>query len=70
MMSRPEFSNWGRWGPDDQLGALNLMTPESILRAVRLVTKGVVYNLAVPPRKGWTAVPLLPQDLAGHAFHR
>src|SRR3972149_3053387 len=22
-----ELSNWGRWGPDDQLGALNLITP-------------------------------------------
>lgn len=23
-----EFSNWGRWGPDDQLGAVNLITKE------------------------------------------
>jgi hypothetical protein len=22
-----ELSNWGRWGKDDQLGALNLITP-------------------------------------------
>ena len=22
-----ELSNWGRWGDDDQLGALNLITP-------------------------------------------
>jgi kynurenine formamidase len=50
-MSRPDITNWGRWGPDDQLGALNFMTPESILQAVRLVTKGVVYNLAVPLEK-------------------
>ncbi len=23
-----ELSNWGRWGDDDQLGTLNLITPE------------------------------------------
>ena len=23
-----ELSNWGRWGPDDEMGALNLITPE------------------------------------------
>jgi kynurenine formamidase len=50
-MARPEISNWGRWGPDDELGMLNLMTPESILAAVRLVKRGVLYNLAVPLEK-------------------
>ena len=25
-----ELSNWGRWGDDDQFGALNLITPEKI----------------------------------------
>jgi kynurenine formamidase len=56
-MSRPELSNWGRWGPDDQLGALNFMTRASIVRAVRLVTKGVVYNLAVPLDKDGPQYP-------------
>jgi hypothetical protein len=23
-----DLSNWGRWGTEDQLGALNLVTPE------------------------------------------
>jgi kynurenine formamidase len=45
------ISNWGRWGDDDQLGQLNLITPESILTAVRLVKKGQIYNLAVPLEK-------------------
>jgi kynurenine formamidase len=44
-------SNWGRWGEDDQLGQLNLITPRSIISAVRLVKKGRVYNLAVPLEK-------------------
>ena len=31
-----ELSNWGRWGPDDQRGTLNLITPEKRAAAVRL----------------------------------
>ena len=27
---RPEGSNWGDFGPDDQLGRLNLLTPEKV----------------------------------------
>ena len=27
--------NWGRWGPDDEKGALNLITPERVAAAVR-----------------------------------
>jgi hypothetical protein len=26
-------SNWGRWGPDDQLGTVNLITPERSAKA-------------------------------------
>ena len=44
-------SNWGRWGPDDQRGMLNILTAESVLKAVQLVKKGIVYNLAVPLEK-------------------
>ena len=28
-----ELSNWGRWGKDDELGTLNLITPEKRLQA-------------------------------------
>ena len=35
-----------RYGPDDILGAMNLVTPESILAAVGLIKKGVVYDLS------------------------
>jgi kynurenine formamidase len=41
-----ELSNWGRWGPDDQLGTLNLITPERRVEAARLVTRGVSVSLA------------------------
>jgi kynurenine formamidase len=33
---------WGRWGDDDERGALNLLTPERAARAARLATTGTV----------------------------
>ena len=41
-----ELSNWGRWGKEDQLGAINLITPAKRLRAARLVQEGVSVSLA------------------------
>ncbi|RMG40895.1 MAG: cyclase family protein [Planctomycetota bacterium] len=43
-----EVSNWGRWGKDDELGALNLITPQKRLAAARLVREGVTVSLAHP----------------------
>lgn len=40
--------NWGKWGPDDQAGTLNYITPEKIVQAARLVRKGRVFSLAIP----------------------
>lgn len=42
-----ELSNWGRWGEDDEIGALNLITPEKRLEAVALVQEGFSLSLAV-----------------------
>ncbi|MDG2041128.1 MAG: cyclase family protein [Ilumatobacter sp.] len=41
-----EFSNWGRWGADDQLGALNLITPAKRVAAASLVERGTVVSMA------------------------
>ena len=41
-----ELSNWGRWGKDDQLGAINLITPRKRRKAARLVKRGVTVSLA------------------------
>lgn len=41
-----ELSNWGRWGKDDQLGTLNLITPAKRKQAVGLVKDGVPVSLA------------------------
>jgi hypothetical protein len=41
-----ELSNWGRWGPDDQRGTLNLITPAMTRRAAGLVRDGVSVALS------------------------
>lgn len=41
-------SNWGRWGPDDERGTLNLITPEHRRRAASLVREGVTVSCAHP----------------------
>ena len=43
-----ELSNWGRWGADDQLGALNTITPEKRVQATGLVQSGTVVSMARP----------------------
>ena len=46
-----ELSNWGRWGPADQHGTLNLITPEKTRQATRLVREGVTVTLQHVPFK-------------------
>lgn len=41
-----ELSNWGRWGKDDQLGAVHLITPAKRIEAAALVKDGTAVSLA------------------------
>jgi kynurenine formamidase len=41
-----ELSNWGRWGKEDQLGAVNLITMEKRKQAAALVKEGFPISLA------------------------
>ena len=43
---KTELSNWGRWGKDDQIGALNLITPAKRRQAFALVKEGFPVSLA------------------------
>ncbi|MGH9028637.1 MAG: cyclase family protein [Acidimicrobiales bacterium] len=52
-----EVGNWGRWGEDDELGALNVLTPEIVRGAAQAVRTGRVYRLGVPIQR--EGVPLL-----------
>jgi kynurenine formamidase len=46
--SRPPRSNWGDFGPDDQRGRLNLLTPASVKQAAAEVREGLVFCLSLP----------------------
>jgi kynurenine formamidase len=46
-----EVSNWGRWGPADQIGTLNLVTPRHIHAAATEVRTGKVFQLSIPVGK-------------------
>lgn len=41
-----ELSNWNRWGKDDQMGAINLITPAKRKQAAALVREGYSVSLA------------------------
>ncbi|HSE92606.1 MAG TPA: cyclase family protein [Methylomirabilota bacterium] len=43
-----KYRNWGKWGPDDQLGTLNYITPEIVKRSAQMVKRGVTFSLAIP----------------------
>jgi len=45
---RPPGSNWGDFGPDDQRGRLNLLTPAKILQGVAEVRAGLAFCLSLP----------------------
>src|SRR5690242_13097435 len=41
-----ELSNWGRWGKEDQMGTINLITPAKRKQAAALVRSGVSVSLS------------------------
>jgi kynurenine formamidase len=43
-----KYSNWSRWGAEDQQGTLNLVTPERVAAAARLVRQGKTFSMAIP----------------------
>jgi kynurenine formamidase len=51
------LSNWGRWGDDDALGTLNLVTEAKRIEGAAAVRTGRVVSLAVPLQPDWPQVP-------------
>jgi kynurenine formamidase len=45
---RPPGSTWGDWGDDDELGRINLLTPEKVLQGAREVQAGISFCLSLP----------------------
>ena len=46
--NRPDGSTWGDFGPDDQLGRLNLLTPQKVLQGIAEVKEGRSFCLSLP----------------------
>ncbi|WP_369366261.1 cyclase family protein [Streptomyces sp. CG4] len=53
-------NNWGRWGADDEIGTLNLITDEVVRAAVAEVRTGRRIPLALPLRQGGVQTGLIP----------
>ncbi|SHQ38996.1 cyclase family protein [Mycobacteroides abscessus] len=69
---RPAGSTWGDFGPDDQLGRLNLLTPRRRLAAVSEVRDGRVFALSLPldlPGTGLVPPFRRPPQLSETAGH-
>lgn len=47
-VNRPEGSTWGDFGADDQVGRLNLLTPDVVLKGVAEVREGRTFCLSMP----------------------
>lgn len=43
-----KYSNWGRWGADDELGTLNFITPKKRVQAAQTIKEGIVVSCARP----------------------
>lgn len=61
---KAEYSNWGRWGKDDQLGTLNLITPAKRKEAAALVKEGIAVSIA------HAALTLKDEKSAGYEITR
>ncbi|MFE0472067.1 cyclase family protein [Streptomyces sp. NPDC058947] len=53
-------NNWGRWGPDDELGTLNLITDEVVREAAATVRTGRRVPLALPLRQDGVQTGMIP----------
>jgi kynurenine formamidase len=58
------YKNWGKWGPDDEIGTLNYTQAQDIVAAAQLVRQGKVISLALNfdqngPQGGKTKYPPL-----------
>lgn len=47
-VKRPQGSNWGDFGPDDQIGRLNFITPDVVRLAAAEVREGLSFCLSLP----------------------
>ena len=47
-MLAARVNNWGRWGADDEIGTLNLITPAVVAAGAACIRRGDSFSLAIP----------------------
>lgn len=63
-----EPHNWGRWGELDQLGTINLITPEARAHALGLAATGLVVSCSIPIDEQMPVHPSRPAVVHTHAL--
>ncbi|MFF9406508.1 cyclase family protein [Streptomyces anandii] len=53
-------NNWGRWGADDEIGTLNLVTGDVVREAARCVRSGLRVPLALPLKQDGVQTGVIP----------
>ncbi|MEU6660560.1 cyclase family protein [Streptomyces sp. NPDC046821] len=59
-------NNWGRWGADDEIGTLNLVTDEVVREAAATVTTGHRVPLALPLKEDGVQTGMIPGRINPH----
>ena len=65
-----KVNNWGRWGPDDEIGTLNLITDHVVKRAAACVKTGKRFSLAIPMSEDGPMLGNIPPGRQNPKQHR
>ncbi len=65
-----KVNNWGRWGPDDEIGTLNLIGDEVVRRASACVRTGKRFSLAIPMSEDGPMLGNIPPGRRNPEQHR
>lgn len=61
--------NWGKWGDEDEIGAVNYLTESEVLRGIKAVEHGKTFTLGVPIARP-EGDPVFPgREEASHYMH-
>ncbi|MCG7207436.1 cyclase family protein [Streptomyces arenae] len=66
----PPGSSWGLFGPDDQLGTLNLLGMNDLRAAAAEVQEGAAFSLDLPSTAVWPSLAPTRRPIEHHIFQR
>lgn len=65
-----KVNNWGRWGAEDEIGTLNLITDEAVRRGAACVKTGKRFSLAIPMSEDGPMLGNIPPGRKNPVQHR